>query len=87
MAKDKLLKSHSFTFNPNDNGGEALTLTTKFYDNGGGEVYVNQELSLMSYCNSASFNLCGTQITSGSLRELANQLDKVEATLREVSVK
>lgn len=82
MSK-KVRDNLSFVFNPEDNGGESLTLTTQFFNNGDpGEVYMNQELSLQSYCNSASINLVGVQVTPDSLRELANLLDKalVEAT-------
>lgn len=38
--------THAFTFNPQDNGGEQLILTTKWYDNGDNEVFTIQELSL-----------------------------------------
>lgn len=31
---DKLLKTHAFTFNPQDNGGEQLHLVTYIHDNG-----------------------------------------------------
>ena len=82
MNTDKLLKIHSFYFNRKDNGGEALTITTKFYHNGDPEgVYLNQEISLQSYCNSASINLFGANITADDLRQLANELDraKIEA--------
>lgn len=47
-----ILGKHEFTFNPKDNGGEALTLKTFFYDNGDGVpngIYINQELELQSY--------------------------------------
>jgi len=50
-------------------------LETKFYDNGDGEVHTEQTLTLMSYCNSASFNLMGAAITPENLRELADQLE------------
>jgi len=67
--------THVFVFNPQDNGGESLCLVTKFLDNGDGEIVVNQELSLQSYCNSASFTLGSAQFLPDQLRELANQLD------------
>ena len=77
---NKVLKTHTFCFNPNDNGGESLFLTTKFISNGDkitnkDGVYVNQELTLQSYCNSSSINLSGTTLTSENLRKLANQLE------------
>jgi hypothetical protein len=78
---DELLKRHVFVFDEMNSGGEALMLVTKFYGNGdkvtkNDGVYLNQELELCSYCNSASFNLCGTNFTPENLRELANQLEQ-----------
>lgn len=75
---DKLLHTHHFVFNENDNGGEHLILTTKYYDNGDGipnGIYTNQIITLQSYGNSSSFNLCGVAITSDLLRILADSLD------------
>jgi len=77
---DKVLKTHSFTFNPDDNGGESLILTTNFIANGDKitpdkGVFLNQELSLQSYCNSASINMFGISFTPKALRDLANQLE------------
>jgi hypothetical protein len=78
---DKLLHRHVFCFNEEDNGGESLTLKTEFYDNGDAAaglpagIYTNQELSLMSYGNSASFNLSGAAFTPELLRQLANELE------------
>lgn len=79
---EKLLKTHSFCFNPGENGGEGLYLTTKFYDNGDGEIFYNQELTLQSYYNSASINLDGSPLTSDFLRKLANELDETQSTLQ-----
>lgn len=76
---------HSFTFNPDDNGGEAVCLTTKFFDNGdsGGQgIYMEQELTLHSYCNMASFQLGSAVFTPAKLRELANQLEQAENMCR-----
>ena len=78
---EKELARHVFSFNPKDNGGEALLLVTTFYDNGDG-IYLQQELSLHSYCNTASFNLLGVALTAKSLRQLANELDEIEAKCR-----
>ena len=75
--KQNLVDRHVFSFNPDDNGGEQLTLVTEVFDNGGGEVFTNQELTLHSYCNSASFTLSGAQILPEDLRRLANELDGV----------
>ena len=77
MSKqDELLARHCFAFNQKDNGGEQVTLTTKFIANGDKDgVFLNQEISLQSYCNSAQINLCGAFLTPEILRELANQLE------------
>ena len=100
MNSDKSLGKHVFVFNPKENGGEALSLSTEYFWNealslsteyfwnGDGKkdvgvkqepyygIYTNQELSLQSYCNDASFGLYGTQITPEILRQLANELDQ-----------
>jgi hypothetical protein len=67
---------HVFCFNPKDNGGESLSLTTEFFDNGDHkEPYMNQTLTLQSYLNSASFELIGAALTPEVLRKLANELE------------
>jgi hypothetical protein len=68
---DKLLATHVFSFNEEDNGGEQLILTTKFYDNGDDKkqnIYLNQQLTLQSHCNAASFELIGTILTPALLQ-------------------
>lgn len=78
---DKLSKYHYFVFNPKDNGGESLSLRTRFYDNGNNAprgVFMTQELTLQSYCNSATFNLSGAPIAPELPRELANELESAE---------
>jgi hypothetical protein len=87
MNKDKLLDRHTFVFNEHDSGGESLSITTEFYANGDPitekeGVYTNQTLSLQSYCNSASFNLMGANITPDLLRQLANELESVRNKIR-----
>lgn len=75
MSDEELGRS-VFSFNEDDNGGEQLILVTKLYHNGDvGGYYTNQELTLNSYCNAASFTLTGCQISPEKLRELANQLE------------
>lgn len=82
MIRDKVLLRKCFVFNDKDNGGESLSLTTTYIDNGDDVtekcdgIYINQELTLQSYSNSATFNLCGAFLTPENLRELANELDK-----------
>ena len=83
---DKEVARHVFEFNPNDNGGENLSLTTIMLDNGAKEIYYNQELTLCSYCNSATFNLVGSPLTPDLLRKLANELEK-ETIKAELKVK
>jgi hypothetical protein len=86
---DRKLGQHTFIFNPSGNGGEALSLRTEFYDNGDSKaglppetcIYWNQELTLQSYCNSASFNLCGISINPEALRKLANELERKQNLL------
>lgn len=73
--KDKVAAKHVFVFNQEDNGGESLTLITKFIDNGDSEYYAVQELTLNSYCNSATFNLQGAALNPDNLRKLANELE------------
>lgn len=70
------MKSHTFCFNPRSNGGEQVTLTTKFIDHGKGDWSIEQKLEMMSYCNAASFTLVGAGLTPDNLRDLANQLDE-----------
>lgn len=75
--KDDIIGTHVFTFNPHDNGGEALMLKTEKISNGDPDgYYFNQTLTLQSYGNSASFNLYGAQITPLMLRKLADELEK-----------
>jgi hypothetical protein len=73
---------HVFSFNPGDNGGGQLTLVSHIIDNGDvaagipkAGVFLNQELSLQSYGNSASFLLFGASLTPNDLRRLANELE------------
>jgi len=77
---DNVIHIHSFCFNKRDNGGESLTLTTKFYGNGDPPtqaegVFTNQSIVLQSYCNSASIDLCGVSLTPQILRQFADELE------------
>ena len=82
MIKEKKLGKHIFDFGPN--GGEGLSLETTFIDNGDGVngIYLNQILTLQSYGNSASFELCATTFTPELLRKLANELDEELAKIK-----
>lgn len=67
---------HCFCFNEEDNGGESLTLTTRAnFDKGEDLVFYTQELTLMSYGNSASFNLGDFHFNPFMLRKLADELE------------
>lgn len=79
----KKLATHAFSFNPRDNGDEQLILTTEYFDNDDGGVFTNQELSLQSCCNSASFELVGAQITPQNLRKLADELEQQNNKLKQ----
>lgn len=72
---EELVGTHVFNLTPTSNGGESILMTTKLYDNGDGEHYYSQELTLHSYCNAANFELVGSPLTPRMLRELANELD------------
>lgn len=69
---------HTFCFNPVDNGGESLVLLTNFFKNEDGEIFTTQQLTLQSYCNSAAFELAGTQMTPNNLNKLANELEAAQ---------
>jgi hypothetical protein len=73
----KVVDSFSFVFNPHDNGGEQLILTAVVLENDKGHRFSNQQLSLQSYCNSASMDLVGAQFTPETLRKLANKIEKL----------
>jgi len=81
---ERPLHREVYVFNAEDNGGESLTLTTDYFDNGDAAhglpdgIFTNQKLTLMSYGNSASFELCGTVLTPENLRELADILENGE---------
>lgn len=77
---DKPVARHVFILNDHDNGGEQVSFATNIFLNEDGDPYYNQEITLHSYCNSASMLLVGAQVGPAQLRELANQLE--EATLK-----
>lgn len=84
--QDTELARFSFNFDKTAKGGESLILTTKYIANGdpiteSGGVYINQTLTLHSYCNSASFDLYGIILTPEVLRELANKLESARNSL------
>jgi len=73
---EKLIDTHRFNFSPTENSGEGLTLETQFFHNGDpGGVFMSQTLTLQSYGNSASFTLCGINLTPDMLRQLASEME------------
>jgi hypothetical protein len=67
---EKIHRRHVFTFNSDDNGGEALMVTTDLTSDG--DIF--QEISLQSCGASASLNTPGW-LTPQKLRKLANELE------------
>lgn len=70
--KEKELIHHSFTFNPESNGGESVTLGTHIRVEDG-DVTLAHELSMNSYGNIASFFMYDC-FTPEKLRKLADEL-------------
>jgi hypothetical protein len=70
---------HYFTVNEKDDSGEQLSIITKFYqyDDDPNDVYVNQEITLQSYSNSATFTLVGSPLLPAQLRQLADELEEI----------
>lgn len=86
--KDQVLQRHVFEVNPQSNGGEGLMITTEFIGNGDPitpteGVYITQEISLQSYCNSATFNLTTMALTPEVLRRLANELEQTQNKIQQ----
>jgi hypothetical protein len=74
---DKKLGKFYYNLNPQDNGGETISLTVEFFSNGDSGkdgVYTNSRLQLNSYGNSAQIDICGAAITSQLLRKIADKL-------------
>jgi hypothetical protein len=89
------LNTHVFNFTPQENGGESLSLTTTIHHNGDVnddgtlQTYLNQQLTLHSYCNSATFDLSTAILTPDLLRQLANELESliVKSNHKKISMK
>lgn len=68
-------KSYSTILNPEDNGGEAITLRVDVYRNGDGEVYTNAILEANSYgASHVAFGIYGPGFAS--LREAVEQIGR-----------
>jgi hypothetical protein len=77
------LQDSTFVFNPQANGGEEVSLTTKIFSNGdSGDI--NQQLSLQSYGNSATISLSSDSMTPQILRKLADGLEVLIAEAKEL---
>lgn len=82
MGDNTKLSEVYMIVNPEDNGGEQVSITVEIYDNGDlayglpGAIFTLGKVSLQSYGNSASISL--PNITPEFLREFA---DKLEAEL------
>jgi len=89
VANNEVLGTHTFIFNPSDNSGEQLCLTTEIFNNGDyarglpNGMFTNQTLTLQSYCNHASISLYGNPITPESLRQLADELEEAIQNAKE----
>lgn len=58
------VKTISTVLNPQDNGGEAITISTHIFDNGNGglrenHIYMMTKISLQSYGRAAEINFGG----------------------------
>ena len=68
-----------FTVTPRSNGGEEISITTRFFHNGDPDVegksdniFLNTEIEMQSYGNATTMTLCGNPLTPDILRDLAN---------------
>ena len=69
---------HVFELNEG-NGGESISLTTTYEDNGDGELFSYHELEMNSYGNSASIFIGSyAALTPAKLRKLADELEELE---------
>lgn len=76
-----LVRKHLFSLNPNDNGGENVSIETKFFDNGDDKdnIYLNTEISSICYGTSTTnLLLAGSAtLTPEKLRKLADEIEEV----------
>jgi len=78
LTESKEVGRDVFVFNPQDNSGEELILTTIFCDNGDetNNIYTVQELMLTSSYSRSLFLLYGSSITPDMLRKAADQMEE-----------
>lgn len=74
------IHSHYVEIGAHSNSGEALMLRTEWFSNGDedGGLFMNQQITLHSYSNSASFSLGSKILDPGTLRWLADQIEDEE---------
>lgn len=79
MSDTEKVDEFTIVANPDDNGGEAFSITVEVYDNGDDEdnVWTLQTISLQSYGNEAK--IATSVITPAFLREVA---DKMEVAMK-----
>lgn len=68
------MRTHTFTFNPNDNGGQHVTLVTAWVD---GDEEPSQRIELRAYGRTASLDL-PYDLTPTRLRKLADELEGMD---------
>ncbi len=74
--RDRIVGRDMFAI-PGPHTGEEVTISTTVLDAGDGDLYVNQEFTMQSFCNSASFTLIGAPLTPKVLRALADRLERL----------
>lgn len=79
MENDLDKDSCTFVINPGENGGEKVFLTTTILKGKYSlEPWLEQEITMNSYCNSATFTFCGAVLTPDILRKMADQIEELE---------
>lgn len=75
MSDTEKVDEFTIIANPDDNGGEAFSITVEVYDNGDDEdnVWTLQTISLQSYGNEAK--IATSVITPAFLRKVADQME------------
>jgi hypothetical protein len=84
--KKTLLKRHTFCLGDHTPDGESTYINTEFHSNGDpitktDGIFVLTEITLNSYGSAATLSI-GERITPKKLRELADELEKIEWELR-----
>lgn len=82
MAEDLIHRIVSIV-NPEENGGEQVSIITEFYHTGDprDDVLIFQKINLESYMNSVNMNL-GAVLTPEFLRNLADDIEQKKSELK-----